>query len=149
MIPANLYFNNPDTNQPAFTEGKLFVVSERTRMDSKTLAGVSSFGVGGAMAHAILKYIPQQTRVEQPSTGATMLFLCSSITQQSVEAMLQEVERVPQDLDLQSLIGRTAKVHTSTNKYRGYCLLNADEQTSDVKVIFKVMSPMWIMELTG
>ncbi|KAL5018316.1 hypothetical protein ScPMuIL_004038 [Solemya velum] len=133
MIPANLHFNNPDTNQPAFTEGKLFVVSERTRMDSKTLAGVSSFGVGGAMAHAILKYIPQQTRVEQPSTGATMLFLCSSITQQSVEAMLQEVERVPQDLDLQSLIGRTAEVHTSTNKYRGYCLLNADEQTSDVK----------------
>lgn len=138
MIPANLHFNNPDRSHPALSSDKLFVVNERMRLDNKTLAGVSSFGVGGAMAHAILKYIPQQSRDdEKPSTDATKLFFCSSISEQSVETILQEVERMPEELELQSLIGQMAMESTTAHKFRGYCLLNTDNKISDVTVILQ------------
>jgi fatty acid synthase, animal type len=54
FIPANLHYETPNPDIPALVEGRLKVVTEKTRWDGGHV-GINSFGFGGANVHVILR----------------------------------------------------------------------------------------------
>lgn len=53
MIPANLWFKNPNKDIPGLLDGRLKVVSENTKWDGGLVA-INNFGIGGTNAHLVL-----------------------------------------------------------------------------------------------
>lgn len=53
-IPPNLHYENPREDLPAITEGRMAIVTEKTKFN-RGLTGINSFGFGGANAHVLLK----------------------------------------------------------------------------------------------
>jgi phthiocerol/phenolphthiocerol synthesis type-I polyketide synthase C len=65
-IPASLHFNTPNPNIP-FSELNIEVVGKASSLPAgpeRLIAGVNSFGFGGANAHAILASPPPRSRPE-------------------------------------------------------------------------------------
>jgi natural product biosynthesis luciferase-like monooxygenase protein/amino acid adenylation domain-containing protein/non-ribosomal peptide synthase protein (TIGR01720 family) len=90
-IPPSLHFERPN---PAidFAGSPFFVASERrewARGERPRLAGVSSFGIGGTNAHAILAEAP--LRASRPSLRPRQLVTLSARTASALEAMTQEL----------------------------------------------------------
>ena len=53
-IPANLHFNEPNSDIAGLVDGRLHVVSERTKW-SGGYVGINSFGFGGSNVHVVLR----------------------------------------------------------------------------------------------
>ncbi|HEX8441989.1 non-ribosomal peptide synthetase/type I polyketide synthase, partial [Archangium sp.] len=90
-IPPSLHFERPN---PAidFAGSPFFVASERrewTRGEKPRLAGVSSFGIGGTNAHAILGEAPPTA--SRPSSRPRQLVTLSARTASALEALTQEL----------------------------------------------------------
>ncbi|WNG29291.1 amino acid adenylation domain-containing protein [Cystobacter fuscus] len=90
-IPPSLHFERPN---PAidFEASPFFVLDGRQdwkRGERPRLAGVSSFGIGGTNAHAILGEAPLVAR--RPSTRSRQLVTLSARTPSALEAMTREL----------------------------------------------------------
>ncbi len=85
QLPASLHYRNPNP-KIAFSESPFFVVDKPRawpRSEAKRRAGLSSFGVGGTNAHAILEEAPSPTP-SGPSI-APQLLLLSARTEGALE----------------------------------------------------------------
>jgi natural product biosynthesis luciferase-like monooxygenase protein/amino acid adenylation domain-containing protein/non-ribosomal peptide synthase protein (TIGR01720 family) len=90
-IPPSLHFEHPN---PAidFAGSPFFVASKRrewARGEKPRLAGVSSFGIGGTNAHAILAEAPPTTR--RPSVRPRQLVTLSARTASALDSMTREL----------------------------------------------------------
>jgi amino acid adenylation domain-containing protein/non-ribosomal peptide synthase protein (TIGR01720 family) len=83
-IPATLHFTSPNPNIP-FEESPFFVnasLRDWPQTDSPRRAGLSSFGIGGTNAHAIVEQPPE---VQYPRvSGAPQLLVLSAKTQHAL-----------------------------------------------------------------
>ena len=80
VIPANRGYQNPNPHIP-FANLRLKVVAEPTPWptgDTRRIAGVSSFGVGGTNAHVVLESPPESTALELDSPGSAVTTLVVS-----------------------------------------------------------------------
>ncbi|AKJ04230.1 non-ribosomal peptide synthase protein (TIGR01720 family)/amino acid adenylation domain-containing protein/natural product biosynthesis luciferase-like monooxygenase protein [Archangium gephyra] len=121
-LPASLHFERPN---PAidFAGSPFFVASERrpwARGEKPRLAGVSSFGIGGTNAHAILGEAPLTE--SRPSARPRQLVTLSARTATALDAMTHELaawlEARPgvdlADLAFTRNVGRKAFEHRRT-----------------------------------
>ncbi len=121
MLPPSLHFHsqNPDIN---FKSGPFSVNARLTEWKSEKprLAGVSSFGIGGTNAHAILEEPPLP---HQGSTAkAYQLLPFSAKTQSSLEKLgnsLKDFLKESQNVDIADL-SYTLKTGRSSHKFRSF-----------------------------
>lgn len=132
MIPANLHFNEPSDYLPSIKEGKLEVVAKNTPW-SGGLIGVNSFGFGGANAHVIVKSNPKE-KISCKGSDKPRLFVYGGRTHEGAEDMLKMAQKHAGDMDLHALLNETANMSTDTNPYRGFTILNSNENNIDVQV---------------
>ncbi|HYO53118.1 type I polyketide synthase, partial [Archangium sp.] len=118
-LPPSLHFERPNPSIE-FENSPFFVVAkgrEWKRGERPRLAGVSSFGIGGTNAHAILGEAPLTEG--QPSARPRQLVTLSARTPTALEAMTRElaahVEARPEvdlaDLAFTRAVGRKAFEH--------------------------------------
>ncbi|TMR95975.1 type I polyketide synthase [Nonomuraea basaltis] len=94
QIPASINFE--EVNPFLELEGSPFFVNDTLRpwprsAGNRRLAGVSSFGIGGTNAHAILEEAP--TRAVDPDPGPTQLIVWSGRTRSAAEAYPEQLAR--------------------------------------------------------
>lgn len=130
-IPANLHFKSPNTDIPALADGRLTVVAERTPWEGG-FVGVNSFGFGGSNVHAILRSHGKQPHGAHPAAEQTRLFTFAGRTEEATLHGLKKMAESAQNVELQSLLQKTND--SAPHPYRGYALLNHDDQVQEVQV---------------
>ena len=134
FIPANLHYKDPNPDIPSLTDGRIRVVSERTSW-SGGYVGVNSFGFGGSNVHVLLKSQPRDAiRITHPASATPRLATFAGRTKESVETVLKELQDHADDVSMQALLQANAAASTNTHSYRGYVLLNKENQKSEIQV---------------
>jgi phthiocerol/phenolphthiocerol synthesis type-I polyketide synthase E len=128
MLPPSLHFNapNPEIN---FKAGPFSVNTKLAewKSDKLLLAGVSSFGIGGTNAHAILEEAPLPQKGSVPKVYQLLPF--SAKTQSSLEGLsnsLADFLNENQEVDMADL-SYTLKTGRNSHKFRNF-IIGKDSQ---------------------
>lgn len=129
-LPGNLHYKNPNLGIPALQDGRLQVVDLNTPWDGGTV-GINSFGFGGANVHAILK--PCSKAASKQTDTSLRLLTVAGRSIDSVRKALKVAASNPDDIALHSMM---AALNGPGKQFycRGFALLNAEKDISDVKV---------------
>lgn len=91
LIPPNLHFQRAKDSIAVIVEGRMNVITTPTPWEGG-LAGVNSFGFGGANAHILLKSNPKEKRsVEMMKDGLPRVVGVSARTEQGLNGILDDV----------------------------------------------------------
>ena len=132
VIPANLHYKSPNKDIPGLLNGQMQIVSNNTDWKGG-IVGLNSFGFGGTNVHAMLKS-HDKPRTRRSGCEKPRLFVYGSRTQEGLESMMNFVQEHPHDLDLHQLLNETAYMPLKTHPYRGFTLLNGNENVKHMKV---------------
>lgn len=103
-IPPNINFTGAREDVPAFSEGRMRVVTEIEDLDGPFIS-MNSFGLGGANAHALFKGVTKDKINDGlPTDNLNRLVLWSGRTEQSVKSILDEVCKRPLDVEFLALL---------------------------------------------
>ena len=130
ILPKNLHFNEPNPNILSLKDGRLQAVTTNTPWQGG-IVGISAFGFGGAISHAIVKTPkPRQINPDPPrpdrSTVPLMLF-CSGNTEGTVEKLLLRVAKdYSNALSLRMFLEKQSRDKLQNQPARGFSIPELD-----------------------
>ncbi|MEV4847806.1 type I polyketide synthase, partial [Micromonospora matsumotoense] len=95
-LPASLHFATPNP-RIAWDELNLRVVTEARTLDHPLVVGVSSFGMGGTNAHAVLTEAPARPPTPAAPTPGPLAWVVSGRTPQALRAQAERLTRLDAD----------------------------------------------------
>ena len=129
-IPANLHYNEPNTDIPGLANGQLKVVDQMLPWNGG-IVGVNSFGFGGSNVHAVLKSNTKTCTEALPDKSSKKrLFLYASRSEEGLKTTLAKVRGHSSDLYLHKLMNETAHMSATSHPYRGFTVLNGSDSIS-------------------
>uniref|UniRef100_A0A1B0B9K0 Fatty acid synthase n=1 Tax=Glossina palpalis gambiensis TaxID=67801 RepID=A0A1B0B9K0_9MUSC len=129
-IAPNINFTEIKSEIPALAEGRLIVVKDTTNLE-KPYIGVSSFGFGGANAHALLKAFDKiKINHGVPDDDIPRLITWAGRTEESVNVVLDAIEGKPLDAEFISLLHNIQNEDVTGLVFRGYGIFAKDGNTS-------------------
>ncbi|KAL1444885.1 hypothetical protein MTO96_029425 [Rhipicephalus appendiculatus] len=150
-IAANLHFKEPNRKIPCLHDGSVRVVDEHTRFPGGPV-GISSFGFGGANAHAILEaglelHVNSLIR-DSPELPRLVIF--AGRTEQSLTATLDQLAADrPYPDSAYALLNQVGHPSVKRFPWRGFAIISADQPDKDVvKGIQKApmeRRPLWFV----
>ncbi|KAM7359337.1 fatty acid synthase 3 [Cochliomyia hominivorax] len=155
-IPPNINFEEIKPEIAALAEGRLVVVNEVMDLH-KPYIGINSFGFGGANAHALLKAF-EKDKVNHgiPEDDIPRLVTWAGRNEQSVNAILDAIEKRPLDAEFISLLHNIQNDEVSGLVFRGFgiCSKNGLEPATvlvrDVQHFTGIKRPIvWVFSGMG
>ncbi|VVC88813.1 unnamed protein product [Leptidea sinapis] len=149
-IPPNLHYNTPREGVPSLNEGRLQVVSTKTPWN-RGMAGINSFGFGGANAHVLLKNVARpKINNGIPNDDLPRLVCVSGRTESAVAKILDDVESRTVDIELVKLLHTIHNDDIAGHVVRGYTLLGstptkAVSLSRSVQYFSGVRRPVWFV----
>ncbi|XP_071447989.1 fatty acid synthase-like [Hetaerina americana] len=156
-IPPNLHFHDQRKGIPALADNRVKVVTEKMKW-SGGLAGVNSFGFGGANSHVLFRWnekIKLPPLTGEDGDAVPRLVLASGRTEEAVNRILSEVESMRAvDPELVALLHEIHASNIPGHIYRGHTLLqprpegsnNAEEKiTRDIQYYPGARRPLWFV----
>nr|WIW72532.1 fatty acid synthase [Kerria lacca] len=127
LIPPNINLTKLRSDIEAFHNGKITVVTEPTPWDGG-LAGVNSFGFGGANCHVLLSSNPKvKINNSLPADDLPRLLVTSGRTEEAVDVILKDFENRPLDAEYIRLMHEIHSENIPGHIYRGYTLLKKEQ----------------------
>ncbi|XP_067671035.1 fatty acid synthase-like [Haliotis asinina] len=142
ILPANLHYSVPNPNIPGLVDGRLKVVTEGTRW-SGGYVGVNSFGFGGANVHLILKSNDNEKSEQHPAASARRLCVYAGRTEECVDNVLTQMHQNSDSVELHALLNESACSPTTAFPYRGYTILNSQDDVREVQKCAGDSRPVW------
>jgi amino acid adenylation domain-containing protein/non-ribosomal peptide synthase protein (TIGR01720 family) len=90
-IPASIHFHNPNKN---FDYSKVKVVEKLTpwnKESGRRSAGISSFGISGALIHVVLQEAPKERKIIQPQEQNDKVLTLSATTDRMLQESIKEL----------------------------------------------------------
>ena len=148
-IPPNLHFRTPNPNIPCLTDGRVTVV-DRTTPWAGGLAGINSFGFGGANTHVLLRsHDLEPTLSHQLEPDAVpKLFCFASRTEAGLGRVFDALTVHSDNHAFYSLLARLAQAPVHQLPHRGFLLLNPVCQQSQTRHRQRVPyepPPLWLV----
>ncbi|CAF1407326.1 unnamed protein product [Didymodactylos carnosus] len=141
-IPGNLHFNSPNPDISGLTDGRLQVITEKTKLNGDFLA-INSFGFGGSNAHAVLKANRNISYPKNDSRQEKRLATICARTEQGCETILNCLKENQHNIELQALLEEYSTHPPHTMPYRGFCLLNTSNPTVTIKKCLSERRPIY------
>ncbi|XP_041971751.1 fatty acid synthase-like isoform X2 [Aricia agestis] len=149
-LPPNLHYKTPREGVVALAENRLQVVTEKTPWN-RGMAGVSSFGFGGANAHILLKnFAKDKVNNGLPSDDLPRLVCASGRTESAVAKILDDLASRPVDVELIRLLHSIHNEDINGHVVRGYTLLGSTPSKSvvlsrEIRYFSGVRRPLWFV----
>ncbi|XP_023309306.2 fatty acid synthase [Lucilia cuprina] len=135
-IPPNINFVEIKPEISALAEGRLVVVKDVMDLE-KPYIGINSFGFGGANAHALLKAF-EKTKINNgvPEDDIPRLVTWAGRNEQSVNTILDAIEKRPLDAEFIALLQNIQNDEVSGLVFRGFgiCSKNGQEEPATILV---------------
>ncbi|UJR30710.1 hypothetical protein I4U23_018230 [Adineta vaga] len=143
-IPANLHYQSPNTDIPGLTDGRLKVVTEKTKIPNNLMA-INSFGFGGANVHAVLEINQNRKEIEHSSQNQVRVAVACARTADGCEHILKRLKESEKSIELQALMNENVFHPAHTHPYRGFTLLNSSESSVTVQKCSNERRPIWLI----
>ncbi|MED6265108.1 hypothetical protein CHARACLAT_022041 [Characodon lateralis] len=137
----NLHFNDPNSDIPALTDGRVQVV-DRPIPVRGGIVGINSFGFGGSNVHVILRPAGKPTNSTIPRTLPRMLPVCGR-TEAAANAVIQKGKEHSSDESFLSLLSRVSEIPVASMPFRGYALLGSQSDIKEVQMVQASARPLW------
>lgn len=156
-IPPNINLNELRDDIPAFTEGRIKVVTEIEKLDG-SFVSLNSFGLGGANAHALFKgNLKSKINNGIPNDNLNRLICWAGRTEAAVESIFDDVISRALDAEHIALLQDCQIKTPSANTYRGFGIFAQDNTTRravcvnrDVQNFISVKKPIvWVYSGIG
>ena len=108
VIPPNLHHKNPNPNIPSLHDGRLKVVTEKTKFPGGII-GINSFGFGGSKTHVILRAESTENESENCENNELKLFLYAGRTLDGLKQILQYIQENPSSHYFRQLLSNQVK----------------------------------------
>lgn len=133
LIPPNLHHQQPRQDIEPLRVGRIKIPTEITPFPKNSYLAVNSFGFGGTNAHLLLK---ANSKVKNEDNGNYPRLVCvSGRTQDTIEALLNDLTSKPPNLDLFALLNDLNKLDIPQNRYRGTAIFNNGEICTTINKI--------------
>jgi hypothetical protein len=137
MMPANLHVSSLSQSIPAFQDGQINFLTERTTW-TPGIVGINCFGRGYVNGHCILDLIRDRTAVRKKFWDKRLVVF-SSTTEHGVESMLKHIKNHSENLALHYLLNENSKLPSNGHLFRGFTILNSTRKCQEVQVNIKIM----------
>ncbi|XP_062859033.1 fatty acid synthase [Trichomycterus rosablanca] len=138
----NIHFQNPNPDIPALSDGRVRVVAEPIPVRGG-IVGINSFGFGGSNVHVILRPPgPKPAAPASPLSVPRLVQACGR-TEDATNSLLQKIHEHKDDSAFLSLLNDVSAVPTSGMPFRGYTLLGAQGEVSEVQQTSPTSRPLW------
>lgn len=138
----NVHFHEPNPDIPALTDGRLCVVSKPTPVRGG-IVGINSFGFGGSNVHVILSPHVSDSSDKAPAPSVPRLLQASGRTEEAVTALFSNAQQHQEDSSYLSLLNDVSGVPTAGMPYRGYTLIGAQGELTEVQQTQPTPRPLW------
>nr|CAD7575956.1 unnamed protein product [Timema californicum] len=93
-IPPNLNYNKPASFIPALLDGRIKVMTEKTKWDGGLVA-LNSIGVTGSYAHTLLRsYTKEKLQDNNPKDGVPRIVCVSGRTEEGITKVIDKVAEI-------------------------------------------------------
>lgn len=142
IIPANLHTETIDDSIPGIKDGKIEVVTTNKKWEGG-IAGLCSYGFGGANAHVILQSHNKAKQNNFPRYKHRLVHV-SGRTEEAVNHLLDEIEKNQDDAEFLALVDEIHKTIDDGHHFRGYCVLG-DNKMREVSKCMDKQRPIWFV----
>ncbi|XP_011707051.1 PREDICTED: fatty acid synthase-like, partial [Wasmannia auropunctata] len=130
FVPPNINYTSPRNDIEALINGTVRVVQEPLPLKNGYI-GISSFGIGGANAHMLLKWnLKQKVNNSVPNDELPRLVILSGRTEESVKLFLNDIANYQIDVEYIRLLHDIHSDNIDGHTWRGYIILNTSQQES-------------------
>ncbi|XP_044764578.1 fatty acid synthase-like [Coccinella septempunctata] len=128
-IPPNLHYTTPREGVKALEEGRIKVVSEKTRFpDDNGLIGINSFGFGGGNCHVLLKHNTKLKKNSgQPSDDLPRLVCVSGRVPEAIKEITEDIAARKLDAEYIQLLHEIFKEDIECHNHRGFAIASKKE----------------------
>uniref|UniRef100_A0A671PGD7 Fatty acid synthase n=1 Tax=Sinocyclocheilus anshuiensis TaxID=1608454 RepID=A0A671PGD7_9TELE len=138
----NIHFHDPNPDIPALTDGQVHVVSEPITVRGG-IVGINSFGFGGSNVHVILRPHDKKTLAQSAQPSVPRLLQASGRTEEAVTSLLNNAQKHKDNPSYLSLLNDVSGVPTAGMPYRGYALIGAQGELTEVQQAQPTPRPLW------
>ncbi|KAM6175935.1 fatty acid synthase [Erethizon dorsatum] len=140
----NLYFNTPNSEIPALTDGRLQVVDRPLPVRGGNVS-INSFGFGGSNVHVIIQPNTRLPPAPAPHASLPRLLQASGRTLEAVQSLLEQGCQHSQDLAFVSMLNDIAATPPSAMPFRGYAMLGVEGGGQEVQQVPSGKRPLWFI----
>ncbi|KTF89225.1 hypothetical protein cypCar_00017226 [Cyprinus carpio] len=138
----NIHFHDPNPDIPALTDGRVHVVSEPIPVRGG-IVGINSFGFGGSNVHVILRPHGSKSLAQAAQPSVPRLLQASGRTEEAVTTLLNNAQQHKDNPSYLSLLNDVSGVPTTAMPYRGYALIGAQGELTEVQQAQPTPRPLW------
>uniref|UniRef100_A0A672N4K5 Fatty acid synthase n=1 Tax=Sinocyclocheilus grahami TaxID=75366 RepID=A0A672N4K5_SINGR len=138
----NIHFHDPNPDIPALTDGRVHVVSEPIPVRGG-IVGINSFGFGGSNVHVILRPHGSKSLAQAAQPSVPRLLQASGRTEEAVTSLLNNAQQHKDNPSYLSLLNDVSGVPTAGMPYRGYALIGAQGELTEVQQAQPTPRPLW------
>uniref|UniRef100_A0A8C1G0U1 Fatty acid synthase n=1 Tax=Cyprinus carpio TaxID=7962 RepID=A0A8C1G0U1_CYPCA len=138
----NIHFHDPNPDIPALTDGRVHVVSEPIPVRGG-IVGINSFGFGGSNVHVILRPHGSKSLAQAAQPSVPRLLQASGRTEEAVTTLLNNAQQHKDNPSYLSLLNDVSGVPTAAMPYRGYALIGAQGELTEVQQAQPTPRPLW------
>uniref|UniRef100_A0A8C2HV47 Fatty acid synthase n=1 Tax=Cyprinus carpio TaxID=7962 RepID=A0A8C2HV47_CYPCA len=138
----NIHFHDPNPDIPALTDGRVHVVSEPIPVRGG-IVGINSFGFGGSNVHVILRPHGSKSLAQAAQPSVPRLLQASGRTEEAVTTLLNNAQQHKDNPSYLSLLNDVSGVPMAAMPYRGYALIGAQGELTEVQQAQPTPRPLW------
>ncbi|XP_051529897.1 fatty acid synthase [Myxocyprinus asiaticus] len=138
----NIHFHDPNPDIPALTDGRVRVVTEPIPVRGG-IVGINSFGFGGSNVHVILRPNGPKALDQATPPSIPRLLQASGRTEEAVTSILKKAQEHTENPSFLSLLNEVSGVPTAGMPFRGYALIGAQGEVTEVQQAQPTPRPLW------
>nr|CAD7460039.1 unnamed protein product [Timema tahoe] len=145
-IPPNLNYNKPAPYIPALLDGRIKVMTEKTKWDGGLVA-LNSIGSTGSYAHTLLRSCTKDKPQDNtPKDGVPRIVCVSGRTEEGITKVIDKLKSMPVDVEFIRLLHDIHSSNITNHNYRGYILLPIGDTTyTEWKHFNGSVRPVWFV----